>query len=209
MLASHDLDLRGAGNLLGDEQSGHIKEVGYELYQKMLEEAVAALKAGVADDEDIADTQWSPTITIGTPVVIPEHYVPDLTLRLGLYKRLSGMDEDAEIEGFAAELVDRFGPMPDEVEQLLALVRVKALCRRANVDRLEAGPRGLIISFRDNAFSRPEALMRYLQQQGSMAKVRPDMKVVFIDDLPKPAARLKASSRLLKTLVALAEKPEG
>ena len=209
MLASHDLDLRGAGNLLGDEQSGHIKEVGYELYQKMLEEAVAALKAGVADDEEISDTQWSPTITIGTPVVIPEHYVPDLSLRLGLYKRLSSMDEDAEIEGFAAELVDRFGSMPDEVEQLLALVRVKALCRRANVDRLEAGPRGIIVSFRDNAFAQPEALMRFLQKQGSLAKVRPDMKIVFMDDLPKPAARLKASTRLLKQLVKLAEEQQG
>jgi transcription-repair coupling factor (superfamily II helicase) len=209
MLASHDLDLRGAGNLLGDEQSGHIKEVGYELYQKMLEEAVAALKAGIADDEEISDTQWSPTITIGTPVVIPEHYVPDLSLRLSLYKRLSTMDEDAEIEAFAAELVDRFGSMPDEVEQLLALVRVKALCRRANVDRLEAGPRGIIVSFRDNAFAQPEALMRFLQKQGSLAKVRPDMKIVFMDDLPKPAARLKASSRLLKQLVKLAEEPQG
>ena len=209
MLASHDLDLRGAGNLLGDEQSGHIKEVGYELYQKMLEEAVAALKAGIADDEEISDTQWSPTITIGTPVVIPEHYVPDLSLRLSLYKRLSTMDEDTEIEAFAAELVDRFGSMPDEVEQLLALVRVKALCRRANVDRLEAGPRGIIVSFRDNAFAQPEALMRFLQKQGSLAKVRPDMKIVFMDDLPKPAARLKASSRLLKQLVKLAEEPQG
>ena len=209
MLASHDLDLRGAGNLLGDEQSGHIKEVGYELYQKMLEEAVAALKAGIADDEEISDTQWSPTITIGTPVVIPEHYVPDLSLRLSLYKRLSTMDEDTEIEAFAAELVDRFGSMPDEVEQLLALVRVKALCRRANVDRLEAGPRGIIVSFRDNAFAQPEALMRFLQKQGSLAKVRPDMKIVFMDDLPKPAARLKASSRLLKHLVKLAEEPQG
>jgi len=209
MLASHDLDLRGAGNLLGDEQSGHIKEVGYELYQKMLEEAVAALKAGIADDEEISDTQWSPTITIGTPVVIPEHYVPDLSLRLSLYKRLSTMDEDTEIEAFAAELVDRFGSMPDEVEQLLALVRVKALCRRANVDRLEAGPRGIIVSFRDNAFAQPESLMRFLQKQGSLAKVRPDMKIVFMDDLPKPAARLKASSRLLKQLVKLAEEPQG
>jgi len=183
--------------------------VGYELYQKMLEEAVAALKAGIADDEEISDTQWSPTITIGTPVVIPEHYVPDLSLRLSLYKRLSTMDEYAEIEAFAAELVDRFGSMPDEVEQLLALVRVKALCRRANVDRLEAGPRGIIVSFRDNAFAQPEALMRFLQKQGSLAKVRPDMKIVFMDDLPKPAARLKASSRLLKQLVKLAEEPQG
>ena len=205
MLASHDLDLRGAGNLLGDEQSGHIKEVGYELYQKMLEEAVAALKAGVGDDEDIGETQWSPSITIGTPVMIPEHYVGDLTLRLGLYKRLSTMHDHAALEGFAAEMVDRFGPLPDEVEQLFALVRIKAQCRRANIDKLEAGPRGIILSFRDNSFAQPEGLMRYIQQQGSLAKVRPDMRIVFIDDFPKPSQRLKGAGRILKDLVKIAE----
>jgi len=142
-LASHDLDIRGAGNLLGDEQSGHIKEVGYELYQQMLEEAVAALKAGV---EIESDAHWSPSIQIGAPVMIPEHYVTDLTLRLTLYKRLSTMDEDGEIQSFGAELVDRFGPLPEEVQQLLEIVAIKALCKRANVEKVEAGPlRGRLI----------------------------------------------------------------
>ncbi len=205
MLASHDLDIRGAGNLLGDEQSGHIKEVGYELYQKMLEEAVAALKAGVADEDEITDTQWSPTITIGTPVLIPEHYVSDLTLRLGLYKRLSGVADDEAIEAFGAEMADRFGPVPEEVEQLLGLVRIKALCRRANVEKVEAGPRGVIIAFRENAFANPEGLVRYVSQQGSLAKVRPDMRIVFIGDYDTPKDRLKSTARLLHDLVRLAE----
>ncbi|MBA4224789.1 MAG: transcription-repair coupling factor, partial [Methylobacterium sp.] len=121
-LASHDLDIRGAGNLLGDEQSGHIKEVGYELYQQMLEEAVAALKAGI---EIESDAHWSPSIQIGAPVMIPEHYVGDLTLRLTLYKRLSTMDDDAELQSFGAELIDRFGPLPEEVKQLLEIVAIK------------------------------------------------------------------------------------
>jgi transcription-repair coupling factor (superfamily II helicase) len=204
MLASHDLDIRGAGNLLGDEQSGHIKEVGYELYQKMLEEAVAALKAGVTDEE-IADTQWSPAITIGTPVMIPEHYVSDLTLRLGLYKRLSAMDEDADIENFAAEMIDRFGPLPDEVSQLLALVRIKALCRRANVAKVDVGPRGAIVGFRDDSFANPEGLMTYVIKQGSLARVRPDMRIVFIDEFDTAKQRLDGTARILRDLVRIAE----
>ncbi len=105
-LASHDLDIRGAGNLLGDEQSGHVKEVGYELYQQMLESAVAALKSGNALP---TDEQWSPTIALGAPVTMPEHYVADLSVRLGLYRRLATLENDRELESFGAELIDRFG----------------------------------------------------------------------------------------------------
>ena len=126
-LASHDLDIRGAGNLLGEEQSGHIKEVGFELYQQMLEEAVASLKAGIS--EPVSD-RWSPQITIGTPVLIPEDYVADLSVRLALYRRLADLDDERDIDAFGAELVDRFGPLPIEVKHLLDVVGIKALCRR-------------------------------------------------------------------------------
>jgi transcription-repair coupling factor (superfamily II helicase) len=204
-LASHDLDIRGAGNLLGDEQSGHIKEVGYELYQQMLEEAVASLKAGV--DLNDAETQWSPSITIGTPVMIPDSYVEDLALRLGLYKRLSTLETDSEIETFGAEMVDRFGKMPDEVRQLLDIVAIKALCRRANVEKVEAGPKGVIIGFRDNAFANPEGLVDYVAEQGAAnAKVRPDMKLVFIRDMETPQQRLKATTRMMRDLARIAER---
>ena len=203
-LASHDLDLRGAGNLLGDEQSGHIKEVGFELYQQMLEEAVAQLKAGISDEDEI-EGHWSPSITIGTPVMIPEPYVPDLTLRMQLYKRLSTLETDGDIDAFGAELIDRFGALPEEVRQLLSIVGVKALCLRANIEKIDAGPRGIIISFRDNSFANPDGLIRYIGQYGSLAKVRPDMRIVFIDDYEKPAQRLKASQALLRDLVRIAE----
>jgi transcription-repair coupling factor (superfamily II helicase) len=206
-LASHDLDIRGAGNLLGEEQSGHIKEVGYELYQQMLEEAVAQLKAGVADEE--TEEQWSPSITIGTPVMIPESYVPDLQLRLGLYKRLSTLERDDEIEAFGAELIDRFGPLPEEVDQLLKLVAIKALCRRANVEKVEAGPKGLIVAFRDNAFANPEGLIAYVAGEGTLAKVRPDMRIVFIQDMDTAEARLKGTARVLRDLVRIAEQKKA
>jgi transcription-repair coupling factor (superfamily II helicase) len=200
-LASHDLDIRGAGNLLGDEQSGHIKEVGYELYQQMLEEAVASLKAGVS--APVAD-QWSPQITIGMPVMIPETYVADLPVRLALYRRLAEIEDERDIEAFGAELSDRFGTPPPEVEHLLQIVAIKTLCRRANVEKVDAGPKGAVISFRDNVFANPERLIRFIAEQGPAARVRPDMKVVFFDDWQKPEQRLKGVMAILRNLVRLA-----
>ena len=200
-LASHDLDIRGAGNLLGDEQSGHIKEVGYELYQQMLEEAVSSLKAGLS--EPVAD-QWSPQITIGTPVMIPESYVADLPVRLALYRRLAELEGEQDIAAFGAELTDRFGSAPPEVEHLLQIVAIKQLCRQANVEKIEAGPKGVVISFRDNLFANPDQLIRFIHEQGSDAKVRPDMKVVFLKDWAKPEQRLKGTMAIMRNLAKLA-----
>jgi transcription-repair coupling factor (superfamily II helicase) len=202
-LASHDLDIRGAGNLLGDEQSGHIKEVGYELYQQMLEEAVLSMKAGIS--EPVAD-KWSPQITIGTPVLIPEDYVTDLPVRLALYRRLAEIEDDRAIEAFAAELVDRFGPLPEEVEHLLQVVAIKSLCRRANVERIEVGPKGAVLAFRDNVFSNPDGLIAYIAKHPEGARVRPDMKVVFFDEWDTAKERLKGAAGILRALVAIAEK---
>jgi transcription-repair coupling factor (superfamily II helicase) len=205
-LASHDLDIRGAGNLLGEEQSGHIKEVGFELYQQMLEEAVASLKAGIV--EPVAD-RWSPQITIGTPVLIPEDYVADLPVRLNLYRRLADLEDEREIDAFGAEMADRFGPLPDEVKHLLATVVLKALCRRANVAKIEAGPKGAVISFRDDRFSNPEGLIAFIREQGRDAKVRPDMKLVLFDAWEKPLDRLKGTTAILRRLVRIAERTKA
>jgi transcription-repair coupling factor (superfamily II helicase) len=202
-LASHDLDIRGAGNLLGEEQSGHIKEVGYELYQQMLEEAVLSLKAGISTP--VAD-RWSPQITIGTPVLIPEDYVADLPVRLALYRRLAEIETERDIEAFGAELVDRFGTLPEEVEHLLQIVAIKSLCRRANVERIEVGPKGAVLAFRDNTFSNPDGLIAYIAKHPEGARVRPDMKVVFFDEWETAEARLKGATGILRALVGIAEK---
>ncbi|HEY8163542.1 MAG TPA: transcription-repair coupling factor [Methylocystis sp.] len=202
-LASHDLDIRGAGNLLGDEQSGHIKEVGYELYQQMLSDAITLLKAGVEEPEEEV---WSPTIAIGAPVTIPEDYIPDLTLRLQLYRRLSTLETDHDIEAFAAEMIDRFGPIPPEVEQLMEIVAIKAMCRRAHVEKVDAGPKGVIISFRDNHFTDPAGLVRYVAEQGASAKVRQDMRIVFIREFETMKQRLAGTRRILRAIVSIAEK---
>jgi transcription-repair coupling factor (superfamily II helicase) len=207
-LASHDLDIRGAGNLLGEEQSGHIKEVGFELYQQMLEEAVMSLKAGIT--APVAD-RWSPQITIGTPVLIPEDYVADLSVRLALYRRLAEIEDEREIDAFAAELVDRFGKLPVEVEHLLQVVAIKALSRRANVERVEAGPRGVVLAFRDNIFANPDALIAFIHEQGSGVRMRNDPKnskaqqLVFFEDWERPVERMKGTAAILRKLVSIAE----
>jgi transcription-repair coupling factor (superfamily II helicase) len=200
-LASHDLDIRGAGNLLGDEQSGHIKEVGFELYQQMLEEAVAKLKDGGAD---FGEEQWSPQINIGTPVLIPEDYVGDLQLRLQLYRRLGDVTEAQEIDAFGAELIDRFGPMPEEVQHLLKIVYIKGLCRKANVEKVDAGPKGVVVSFRNSEFANPAGLVSYIAEQGVLAKIRPDQKVVLTRDWENTDKRLKGTATILTKLARLA-----
>ncbi|HEY4863068.1 MAG TPA: TRCF domain-containing protein, partial [Xanthobacteraceae bacterium] len=201
-LASHDLDIRGAGNLLGEEQSGHIREVGYELYQEMLAEAVAALEAGI--DQPAAD-KWSPQIAAGIPVLIPEDYVPDLGVRLGLYRRLADLESNAEIEAAGAELVDRFGKLPPEVETLLKVVAIKALCRRANVERIEAGAKGAVVALRDNKFDNPEGLIRWIAGNAPIAKIRPDQKIVWLEDWQDAGERLAGAHELLENLVRIAE----
>lgn len=205
-LASHDLDIRGAGNLLGEEQSGHIKEVGFELYQEMLEEAVASLRAGIT--EPLPD-RWSPQISIGTPVMIPEDYVADLSVRLALYRRLAEIEDEQEIEAFGAELVDRFGPLPEEVEHLLKIVAIKSLCRRANVERVESGPKGAVLSFRDNVFANPEGLIAFIREQGRAARVRPDQKLVLFEEWERPEQRLKGITAMLRQLVRIAEQAKA
>jgi transcription-repair coupling factor (superfamily II helicase) len=211
-LASHDLDIRGAGNLLGEEQSGHIKEVGFELYQQMLEEAVMSLKAGIT--APVAD-RWSPQITIGTALLIPEEYVADLSVRLALYRRLAEIEYEHDIDSFAAELVDRFGKLPEEVEHLLQVVAIKALSRRANVEKVEAGPKGIVLSFRDNIFANLEGLIAFIREQGSAVRMRNDPKnakgqqVVFFEDWRRPQDRLKGTAAVLRKLASIAEQAKA
>jgi transcription-repair coupling factor (superfamily II helicase) len=201
-LASHDLDIRGSGNLLGEEQSGHIKEVGFELYQQMLEEEILNLKAGISAP---VEDRWSPQITLGMPVLIPDDYVADLAVRLSLYRRLADFQTDEEIADFGAEMRDRFGPLPDEVRFLFKLASIKSYCRRANIEKLDAGPKGASISFRDNSFAEPERLVYFIRQYGQAAKVRPDMKVVFLQEWATPEDRIEGVTDILRQLANLAE----
>ena len=206
-LASHDLDLRGAGNLLGDEQSGHIREVGIELYQQMLEDAVNAIRAE-GKNKKAAERDWTPNINLGLPVLIPDSYVSDLPVRLGLYRRISALASDAESEALAVELGDRFGKLPVEVENLLETVALKRACREAGVEKLDAGPKGMVISFRKNEFNNPAGLLNWIASRGGTLKVRPDQKLVVARDMDV-SARVGIARDVLRNLVKLANLQEA
>ena len=197
-LASHDLDIRGAGNLLGDEQSGHIREVGIELYQQMLEDAVAEQRAAKGRRK-AADRDWTPNINLGLPVLIPETYVRDLPVRLGLYRRIGALEDDAQSEAMAAELVDRFGPLPEEVENLLQVVSIKRACRAAGVEKLDSGPKGMVLSFRGNAFGNPAGLISWLSGKGGTIRLRPDHKLAIAREM-KVAERVRVARDLVGNL---------
>ena len=198
-LASQDLDIRGAGNLLGEEQSGQIREVGYELYQSMLEEAIAKIKAGEMEGLSEADDQWAPVINLGVPVLIPEKFVPDLDVRLGLYRRLSSLHTKVELEGFAAELIDRFGKLPKEVNTLLLVVRIKGECKKAGIARLDAGPRGATIQFHNDKFANPAGLVEFIHAQKGLAKVK-DNKIVVRRDWTKTSDKIKGAFAIARDL---------
>ena len=200
-IASHDMDIRGAGNLLGEEQSGHVREVRIELYQEMLEEAVSSMKEG--SDTEAAD-QWSPTINVGASVLIPEDYVADLNVRMSLYRRLAGIETRADIDAFAAELIDRFGPLPDEVKHLFEIVTIKQLAKQAGVEKIDAGPKGGTVAFRGNTFANPLKLIQFINQHSGTMKVRPDQKIVVSRDWPTPESRLSGAKALLTQLAKLA-----
>ena len=200
--AMRDLEIRGAGNLLGDEQSGHIKEVGIELYQHLLEEAVAAARDG-GDGAAAAET-WSPQISLGMPVLIPESYIADLSVRLNLYRRIASVADPAEGESLAAEMIDRFGPLPREVENLLDVVALKALCLKANVERFDAGPKGGVIAFRNAEFPNPAGLVRYISQNVATVKIRPDQKMVIMRQWEDTGLRLSGARRVMEALAGIA-----
>jgi transcription-repair coupling factor (superfamily II helicase) len=172
----------------------------------MVREAVERIKSG---EDAPAEDLWSPTIQLGAPVTIPESYIPDLPTRLALYRRLSALEDEGEIEAMGAEIVDRFGPPPPEVGLLMKLVVIKALCRRANVEKLDAGPKGVTLAFRNNSFAHPTALVQWVSAQGPLARVRPDMRIVVADDFEKLADRLDGTLRIMREIAKIAGGKKG
>ena len=204
-LASHDLDIRGAGNLLGDEQSGHIKEVGFELYQSMLEDAIVELKAGGLPKAE----EFTPQISVDAPIMIPEAYVPDLDLRMGLYRRLGELEDRPAIDAFAAEMIDRFGALPPETANLMKIVEVKLNCREARIAKLDVGPKGAVVTFADGGFPDLRGLVGYMERLKGAAKLRPDSKLAVTRDWPTPDARLTGALQLSRGLARTAAAGEA
>ncbi len=205
-LANHDLDIRGAGNILGIEQSGHIKDVGIALYHHLLEEEITRLKslaANVSSSQNLQDADWSVQITTGVPIIIPENYVADLGVRLGLYKRIGNLKTAEEISDMREELIDRFGEIPEEVENLLRTVEIKQLCRLANIERIDAGARGILIAFHNNIFKNVDKLMQFITNQLGAVRIRPDQKLFVEHDLADYQRRLEVIKNYVKKLYEL------
>ncbi len=202
-LASHDLDQRGAGNLLGDEQSGHIKEIGFELYQSMLEEAILEARA-TASGAKPPEEAYSPQISVELPILIPEDHVPDLNVRMALYRRLNELQDRPDIDSFAAEIIDRFGPLPPEFQNLLAVIEIKLACLKANVSKLEAGARGALVTLKDDKFANPSGLLAWIEKLGARAKLRPDQKLFVAADWSQDQIRLKGALQIATSLAKLA-----
>ena len=173
-LASYDLEIRGSGNLLGEEQSGQIKEVGIELYQNMLEETIDELKNTTQKSKN---NQWSPKISLPLSILIPEDYISDLTIRMEIYKRLSSIILEEEIDEIAAELIDRFGSLPQEVETLINTIGLKNLCKKTNIEKIDCGNNGFLISFKNNTFSNPAELIKYINNKKNYISIRPDQRL--------------------------------
>ncbi len=206
-LASHDLDIRGAGNLLGDEQSGHIREVGFELYQSMLEDAILAAKAGDMGLEAKPE-RVSPQITVDAPIMIPEDYVPDLAVRMALYRRLNDAADKAEIEALAAEMIDRFGDLPAATANLVRLIEIKHQAIEANIAKIDVGAQGTLVTFHQDDFPDPVGLLAYVDRLKGTAKLRPDMKLVISRAWGSPESRLNGLFQLTKGLSGVVRKAQ-
>jgi len=195
-LASHDLDMRGGGNPLGEEQSGHMKELGVELYQHMLEEAVAELR----NDEAASDQGWTPQVNVGVAILIPENYISDLNLRLTTYRRIADIEDDEGGNALMAELIDRFGPLPDEVRSLFEVMQIKRLCRKAHVEKVDAGPKGLVLSMRHSDIKDPSVIMNAITQNSGW-RLRPDQTILVMGNFENAKPRVRGTKRAVEALI--------
>ncbi len=204
-LASHDMDIRGSGNVLGTEQSGHIKDVGIALYHQMLDEEIQRQKAGHEAEMNAAltNSDWAPQITTGVPLLIPEEYVHDLGVRLGVYRRIGALKDANELADMREELIDRFGPIPQEVENLLQTIEIKQLCYRANIAKVDAGAKGILIAFHNNKFAAADKLIDLVARSFGVFKIRPDQKLFVDRDLSSYAERITILKKTVGKLLDL------
>ena len=186
-LASYDMDIRGAGNLLGEEQSGHIKEVGIELYQSLLKSAIEIQTIGESQES----FEWSPQIKIGISSKIPESYISDITVRLSIYRRIAFLKTEEEIENIKFELLDRFGELPLEVLTLLEIILIKQLCKLSNIFKIDVGKNGISLKFYKDTFSNPEKLLKYISHNANKLILKPDQSVVILKNLSNKKDRIK------------------
>src|SRR5690606_26389028 len=198
-LATHDLEIRGAGELLGEEQSGHIQEIGYTLYLEMLERAVAALKSGKIPELEEPMHQ-GPEVDLHVPALLPEDYLPDVHLRLVLYKRIAAAANAEELRELQVEMIDRFGLLPVPAKNLFRIAEIKQKARRLGLRKIDVGPGGGSVTFEPHTNVEPAALIRYVQQHSTTHRLDGGTRLRFTLDLEKDAERFEAVEELLTAL---------
>ncbi len=204
-LATHDLEIRGAGELLGEEQSGQIEEIGFSLYTELLERAVRALKSGKVPDFDLSDERGT-EVELHLPALIPDDYLPDVHARLTLYKRIAGARDEFALRELQVEMIDRFGLLPQQVKNLFAIAALKLRATPMGIRKLDLGPNGGRVLFRDMPDIEPMTLLQLIQQQPRVYKLEGQDKLRVTMELPGATERLRAANDLLD---ALAVKGEG
>ena len=195
-LASYDMDIRGAGNLLGEEQSGHIKEVGIELYQSLLKAAIEINSV----EGNLNINEWSPQIQIGVSSKIPESYIEDVSLRLSMYRRIAVLKSEEEIEIINQELVDRFGNLPKEVSTLLEIINIKQYCKNTNVYKIDAGKNGINLKFYNDIFPKPENLLKYITKNSERILVNSDQSIIIKKNMSNKNERIRLVKEELKMI---------
>jgi transcription-repair coupling factor (superfamily II helicase) len=207
-IASHDMDIRGSGNLLGDEQSGHIKETGVELYQQMLLETIEELKNSplisankTSSEEFVAD--FSVQIKLAISLLIPESYVEDLGLRMSFYKKIAAIKNNEDQENLLSEMTDRFGKVPPEITNLMEISKLKFCCKKIGVEKLEAITQGIVVSFKDNKFGAPDQLMHLIFSSKNQIKLHVGQKVLFVKDVNSVEKKIKSAFETVEKLTLL------
>ncbi|MDX2083052.1 MAG: transcription-repair coupling factor, partial [Rickettsiales bacterium] len=214
-IATHDMDIRGSGNLLGDEQSGHIKETGVELYQQMLLETISQLKNSPdllqnnssQNLQNFIDDDFTITIKLGISLLIPENYIEDLSLRLSFYKKIAAIKNDDDQKNLIDEMTDRFGKISDEILNLMEISKLKTACKKIGVEKLEIisqiNYQGILISFKDNKFANPDALLKMVFSSKNQIKIHAGQKVLFNCDIKSTKSKIVSAQNVINQLTKL------
>jgi len=206
-LASHDLEIRGAGELLGDDQSGQIESVGFTLYMEMLEEAVKALKEGREPSLDAMLSQQT-ELDLKIPALLPDSYIPDVSLRLSFYKRLASSRDNHDLDEIQVELIDRFGLLPDAAKNLVAITSFKHQAQYLGIRRLEANSKGGSIEFAERTLVQPGYIIKLIQTQSRIYKLEGGNKLKFTIASNTTAERLELVKAMLSDMRANAVAPQ-
>jgi len=199
MLASHDLEIRGAGELLGEEQSGHIQGIGFSLYMEMLEQAVKSIQSGKNPNAEIP-LQHGAEVNLHVPSLIPDDYLPDVNSRLTLYKRISNAQNNNELKELQVEMIDRFGLLPEQVKNLFKVTSLKLQLTPLGIQKLDAGPESGRLEFGRETSINPFRLIQIVQTRPATYKLEGGQALKFIETMPKIDQRLAVIERLLLDL---------